>query len=295
MASLDTVGSRLARDFAVLDRDAFLRKYGHLRPGTYDILSPRYDETPERYFDWNTRLAPAPEAPPFSLSLHQLNETSRLLKHHRIDQDGVGLFNFIKAAIEGRESSKFAFTRSLSDALRIFGELGEECGLSVDECSYADIGCIPRLIASSTSARDELRRSAEQGRDRYATTRSLVMPPLVTSPRQALTFDVGDGEPNYITLGRAIGRVAFVGEALDRLRGCVLFIPSADPGYDWIFAHGIAGFVTMYGGANSHMAIRAAELRLPAVIGAGEMLFKRWAAARTIELDCANRQVRFIS
>ena len=46
-------------------------------------------------------------------------------------------------------------------------------------------------------------------------------------------------------------------------------MPSADPGFDWIFTRDISGFVTQFGGANSHMAIRASELGIPAVIGAG--------------------------
>src|ERR1700677_2146904 len=41
-ASVDTVGSRIGRDFARLPRTEFLARYGHLRPGAYDILSPRY-------------------------------------------------------------------------------------------------------------------------------------------------------------------------------------------------------------------------------------------------------------
>ena len=49
--------------------------------------------------------------------------------------------------------------------------------------------------------------------------------------------------------------------------------------------------VTAYGGVNSHMAIRAGELGIPAVIGAGEALFARWSAAREIALDCAGRRV----
>lgn len=42
----------------------------------------------------------------------------------------------------------------------------------------------------------------------------------------------------------------------------VVAIESADPGYDWIFSRPIAGLVTSYGGANSHMAIRCREPRL---------------------------------
>ena len=52
MASVDSVGSRIGEDFGRLSRADFLARYGHLRPGTYDILSPRYDEEPDLYFDW---------------------------------------------------------------------------------------------------------------------------------------------------------------------------------------------------------------------------------------------------
>ena len=68
-------------------------------------------------------------------------------------------------------------------------------------------------------------------------------------------------------------------------------IENADPGYDWIFLHKIKGFITKYGGLNSHMAIRAAELGVPAAIGSGEVLYKSWSKAKTINMDCANRQV----
>ena len=79
--------------------------------------------------------------------------------------------------------------------------------------------------------------------------------------------------------------------APERLAGAIVCIPNADPGFDWLFARGIAGLVTAYGGVNSHLAIRAAELRLPAVIGAGETHYARWSKARTLRLDCVNRRV----
>jgi hypothetical protein len=63
---------------------------------------------------------------------------------------------------------------------------------------------------------------------------------------------------------------------ITKLMGNILMIPSADPGYDWIFSHKISGFITMYGGVNSHMSIRAQELGIPAVIGAGELLYRKW-------------------
>ena len=43
------------------------------------------------------------------------------------------------------------------------------------------------------------------------------------------------------------------------LRNKIVLIEGADPGFDWIFSQNIAGLITKYGGANSHMAIRSAE------------------------------------
>ena len=42
--SLKTVTSEMINDLKKLDKKNFLLKYGHLRPGTYDIMSKRYDQ-----------------------------------------------------------------------------------------------------------------------------------------------------------------------------------------------------------------------------------------------------------
>jgi len=101
-------------------------------------------------------------------------------------------------------------------------------------------------------------------------------------------------EPNFITQLAVCAPVARESNPAD-LCGAIVLIPSADPGYDWIFSRGIKGFVTAYGGVNSHMAIRAAELRIPAVIGAGEALFGQWSAAKTLNIDCANKRVEILA
>ena len=80
----------------------------------------------------------------------------------------------------------------------------------------------------------------------------------------------------------------------NELSGKILFIESADPGYDWIFSQNIAGFITKYGGCNSHMAIRAGELNLPAVIGAGELLYQKWSKSKSLLINCANKKVDII-
>lgn len=297
MNSLDTVSSCMAKDFARLSRSAFLEQYGHLRPGTYDILSPRYDEAPERYFDWE-HAAPPPDADrrkqDFALSLGQIRAIEDLLKQHQLEHDVLGLFDFIKGAIEGREYSKFIFTKSLSEVLNLFGQLAEEHGYARERASFADISIIRKLYGSGDDVGFTLGQSISEGEAAYAVTTNLCLPPLITCPEDVVAFELPQCEPNYVTLNKTVGAVVQLPAPHEQLHGAILFIPSADPGYDWIFSHGIAGFVTMYGGANSHMAIRAGELGIPAVIGAGETLFNKWAGAKMLDLDCANRLVRIL-
>ena len=42
------------------------------------------------------------------------------------------------------------------------------------------------------------------------------------------------------------------------------------------------------------MAIRAQELRMPAVIGAGEAAYKGWRQAKALRLDCMNKRVEIL-
>jgi len=296
MGSLDTISSQLSADLAILGKQAFLDKYGHLRPGTYDVLSLRYDEAPDRYFDWSQpsgqHRTPARSA--FALSLAQLGRLETSLKEHKLAHDVLSIFNFIKSAIEGREYSKFVFTRSLSDAMALLTTMAEELGISRDDVSFADIKLVSRLYGTSDDAKTLLKQSIQEGKRNYEITRRITLPPLITSEDEVSAFEFPLNEPNYITMKSVVGNVVQEHVARERLRGGILMIPSADPGYDWIFAHGIVSFITMYGGANSHMAVRAGEMGIPAVIGAGEMLYRTWSAAAVLEINCAGRQVRVL-
>jgi phosphohistidine swiveling domain-containing protein len=295
MASVDTVGSRIGRDFGRLSKADFLARYGHLRPGTYDILSPRYDEAPDLYFDWASAWQPTPAQPRFALSIEQLRRIEQLLKEHEIDIDVLSLIEFIKAGIEGREYAKFVFTRSLSDALSLIRQLGEDHGLSAEDCAFLSYDAIRKLYSESGSVGEALRASVAHGKERHALTRSLVLPPIIASPEEVFAFHLPPSQPNFITRKSVTAPVASVGDPPESFAGRILFVPSADPGFDWIFTREISGFVTQYGGANSHMAIRASELGIPAVIGAGEALFQQWQTARKLCLDCTNQKVLVIA
>lgn len=295
MGQLETVSSQSNDDFCQMSPEAYLVKYGHLRPGTYDIMSPRYDEAPQKYFNWSQQTSGKfHEKSSFKLSLEQLGKLEQMLVDHELDHNVLGLFAFIKGAIEGREYSKFVFTRSLSDVLSLCKELALENGFSVEDCSFADIDIIRKLYASSANAKELLEKSIREGKNAHSLTRKIILPPLLLQPDDVWSFEIPVCDPNFITLKSVSASVAKVSNDNTDLKGKILFIESADPGYDWIFSHGIVGFITMYGGVNSHMAIRAGELGIPAVIGAGEALYGQWGKASVLYIDCENRQVKVL-
>lgn len=295
MKSLNTVSAKIRYDFNHIEKQEFLNKYGHLRPGTYDILSSRYDENPDLYFDWNTVNADKIyDTPNFSLSSEQICKINNLLKEYNFNCNCDELFQFIKNSIEYREYSKFVFTRNLSDALSLFKELGEKNNFTAEDCSYANINCINELYSSNKDIKLTLESSINKGKKMYETTKQVILPSLIIDCDDVLAFHVPKSEPNFITQKSVISEIKTIDASKESLKDSILMIPNADPGYDWIFLHNIAGLVTMYGGINSHMAIRAGELGIPAIIGAGETLYNKWSTANVLKIDCANKQVTII-
>jgi phosphohistidine swiveling domain-containing protein len=293
MRSLETVSSNMAKDRSELSFSAFLTKYGHLRPGTYNILSPRYDQAPQKYFDQKQVSNEATVAleEDFSLSLKQLEKIKSRLEFHGIEHDVISIFRFIKGAIEGREYAKFVFTQSLSDAMLLIEKLGEEHHLSIHDMSFCDVAALYKAYSSTDDIVTVISESIVSGKSNFTESQSLILPPLIIEADDIYCFKMPEGEPNFITLKQVVAPIATDLELITELNNKIVFIPSADPGFDWLFSHNIAGLITQYGGANSHMAIRAGELGIPSVIGAGELLYKKWSKASLIELDAVNRKV----
>ena len=300
MNSLNTVAKQLARDTAKLrsnelSRDEFLALYGHLRPGTYDMLSPSYDEAFDRYFAKGRENTCVAAKPDFEFSARQMELISAHLTENGILVSAKELLNFLREAIEGREQSKFVFTRHLSQILKFLRQLGASHSISEEEMSFVHINTLRELYSSVLDCEpsDLLREDIARNRKRYGITESIRLPQLITSPDDVYDFYLAAVEPNFITRG-AVTSIVVLEKDLPYvdLSNKIALIRSADPGYDWIFSQKLAGLITLYGGANSHMAIRCAELKIPAVIGCGEQNFREWEASKMLEIDCAKKVVR---
>lgn len=291
MLSIHTVAADIVDDMDALaagslGRDAFLERYGHLRPGTYDIHSWRYDERPDLYLGASGRPGVAREA--FEIGDRQENDIARLLAEEGYDIAPADLFRYIESAIRAREMAKFHFTRAVSDALAALVSWGERIGLDRDDLSHLTVDDV-----REGGDVGRLREIVARARDDHDVTRAIRLPHLIIEPTDVDVVRVPLGRPTFITSRSvtASAKVLSVNETTD-IDGRIVLIESADPGFDWIFSHDIVGLVTKYGGANSHMAIRCAEFGLPAAIGCGERLFDTLARSPVIDLNCAARTVK---
>jgi phosphohistidine swiveling domain-containing protein len=278
----------------------FVQKYGHLRPGSYDINSETYSRKSELY------LRPLAERPhllldeKFEWSISEERNISNLLSNSGYKQSPAELSDFIKFSISERENSKFEFTRTLSQALEDIADFGETLGISRVEMSLLDITDLFALINGSVPHGDPttfLRGRIEEGLIERSAADAIELPPLLSEKEELWAFYYPNTEPNYITSGRVVGLSVTITENFNgdvELNNKIVVISQADPGYDWLFGHDISGLITIYGGANSHMAIRAAEFNIPSAIGVGKSRYDELSSAQAIDLNCKNRVIRVI-
>lgn len=289
MLGIPTVASEFERDFDLyshgkMNRDEFNHLYGHLRLGTYDIRSDSYRNI---YFDVATSKLSGNEKQKREAKTLSEDRLAVALDAAGIKCTPVQFMDFIRRATQNREYFKFEFTKSLSLMLDVIVRLGEVMAIAREDMSYLEIQDL-----LSYHSRDSYIQIIEGRRKMYHANSYLVLPEVIFDVGDIDVIDIDEARPNFITNKTVEAHVVNLDEKHDSdITGKIVVLTKADPGYDWIFAKGIAGFVTKYGGAASHMAIRCAEFGIPAAIGCGEKIFQRIKRMTVMHLDCEHGRI----
>ena len=277
-----------------ISKKEFLLKYGHLRPGTYDITIQRYDKMPEILHDLELLKLKKHST---ILKKKSLNKIKAILLEHGLVFHNIDFFDFIIETISLREKAKFEFTKSLSDSIELIADAANELGFSRDELSYLSLNDILKFKKISKAKLQKFwKQKIDFNKNQFIMNEFVELPPIIFSKNEFNVIPYYIAKPNYITKQKITSNILLIDEIkhASEINGKIILIDSADPGYDWIFGKNPSGLITKYGGAASHMAIRCAELNLPAAIGCGEILFNKLATSLRINLDCKQKDITIL-
>jgi len=297
LKSIRTVAKDFVEDMfllkmGVLNENIFVSRYGHLRPGTYDVTSLNYKENFSNYIDLNQTIK-IEHIEPFVFSKATLEKIDVEISKHKLNISATSLVFFIKSAIEAREFAKFEFTKNINLVLELVVKFTSKYNFSREDSSFLSIKDILKYTGNTSSLfiEQELNHIIRDNNYSHKITSAIHLPELIFSEHDVDMFFYPTMKPNFITHKEVFSGIVELKNNKVDLAGKIVLIENADPGFDWIFSRNIAGLITKYGGAASHMAIRCAEFDIPAAIGCGDLIYNNLLKYSIVRLNCLNKQV----
>ncbi len=297
----NTITSEIFKDMSKLNKKRFLKKYGHLRPNTYEINSQNYREGYNLYFDKN-------------FSNKKLQRNFNKVQFTNVEKKKIEFFikkmganfkfydfiEFIKESIRLREYSKYIFSRSIDlifENLKIFGK---RLNINKIDLSYLTIKSITDLYynLSFNNLKKSFKEEIRNNKKDYQLNLNLKLPETISNISDIYYYHESENKINFVGNSNSLSDVIHINSSninKKTIKNKIVCIESADPGYDFIFLSDINGLITKYGGVNSHMSVRCSELNLPAAIGVGEKKFNELIKSKKINLDCTAKKIEIVS
>ncbi len=296
--SIKTISNQINLDFKKLkiskiNKNYFLKIYGHLRPSSYSITSKNYKEGFSKYFNLSSNIIKN-KSNSFSLSHYKIKKINLFFKKNNIKFNFETFLNFAQESIINREKSKFEFTKYINEIFINMINYGKKYNIPRQDLEYIDIKKINYLFKPSNiqKLKDIIRKNKEEN----LIANQILFPDLIIDPKDIYFFEQKNQIGNFVTLGQAIGKIAYIdtSKKINNINNRIVLIDNADPGYDFLFSYNILGLITKYGGPNSHMAVRCNEWGIPSIIGVGEYIFNQIKLKNTIYIDCKTKIYKVI-
>lgn len=299
--NLNTVNKTMLSDIRLykkkkLSQKKFIEKYSHLRPGTYDIISNNYaNQNGKILLDILKNDGKNKKLSTKNWNREKLNFLKKIKSQNILNfKTNKEIETFLKISIEYRELSKFYFTKFVNKILELIKKISKKYNLSLDEIAHLNL---KDIFSINKNNLDKIKSIIIKNKYKYEINKSYELPHIIKKVEDTMQFEHLKSLPNFIgnfSISKQVVLVKknFLKEKI--LKDKIILIESADPGYDWIFSKKIAGLITMFGGANSHMAIRASELNLPAAIGVGKIKFLDLMKSKYINLDPNKKKIEVI-
>ena len=287
--SIETVTSKMKNDINKYPKEKFIKKYGHLRPGTYEITNKNYKENFKIYFGKSLKKKVKIKKNNFSIL--------KKLPHSLVYKSKKEMINFVKDSIIQREYSKFVFSKSIDLIFKNLKIFAKKYKIPLNDLSYLKIDKILDLYfnISNYNTIENIKSHIKENKKEFNLNKNISLPDVITSSKDLFIQHRTRSELNFISNKSINSKILIYkdGKVLKNYNG-VICIENADPGFDFLFNKNIKGLITKYGGLNSHMSIRCAELNLPAIIGVGENFYNKILNHKNIILNCNSKKIELV-
>jgi phosphohistidine swiveling domain-containing protein len=291
LSSIKTITTKIIENKKKLNKNKFIKIYGHLRPNMYEINNKNYKDGYADYFKKNN--SKFLENKKFYFTNKQKKEITNLIKNNNININNETLIKFIKDSIRGREYAKFIFSKSLDLIFVNIKKLFKRVGIKQEDASFVTIETFLNLHNSleNKNLKKIFETEIKNNKEIYSINNFIKLPSIINSPKD-LYINLEKSSINYVTNKLTKAKIIKLDDQKNiNINKKIVLIENADPGYDFIFNQNISGLITKYGGINSHMAIRCVELGIPAAIGVGCSTFEKILNLGYITLDCSLKKI----
>jgi len=287
--SLNTIVSKYTSDMNRLSINQINKKYGHLRSGTYSLLSPKFKISDKSKL-YKKDVKNVFSKKDFLIKLKVLS------KEYNLKCNPNELYSFLSESIKLREDLKFNFTKTISRIFDLIISLAKCLNIDLKDMEYLDIDIIltGKSYPNKIECLNMYKAHITSQKNLFDDNNHHIHNACITSLNDLFIIEHPISKPNFISEGIVKGRIKRIDKTSDTstsLTNRIILIDSADPGFDWIFTSKIKGLITKYGGMGSHMAIRCAELNIPAAIGCGHKLFESLSSYTSLTLDCTEGKI----
>lgn len=291
-AGLNTVTRQLSQAVGSvsdgsMSASQFNRRFGHLRPRTYNIESARYDERPVIVAPPPSQQARRSRVPPDTACLESV------LRRNGITISQRDFWKAAGGAFRAREELKFCFSALLSDVLLILARVASWSQVERATLRTLRIQDILRVMDRSKDWSVFARLALDKTRQRTPLLR-WPLPDILWDRTSLHAAEELSAKPTFIGTRVAYGPARAIngdGAPTSQLGDAIVAIDAPDPGFDWIFSQPLKGLITEYGGQFSHMGIRCAEFGISAALGCGTRTFDTAAGSAHITIDPSGGEI----
>ena len=165
-----------------------INKYGHLRPGTYEITSDPYWKNPDKYL--TTSLKKEKTEKEFIFTEKEKAGISKIINNLDKSINFDDFKKYLIKSIQERERVKFEFTKSISLSLDLIENWGKKVNIEINDIKYLKYENLIKFIDHGDL--NELRKVIKQNKENFIYTQIINLPDIIENEGDFHYFEINN-------------------------------------------------------------------------------------------------------